>query len=116
MSLFAICNLFRLLNITKRPKLKRVIPPFPNLARNISCCARSTIYNLRCYKNRLIESNFVMFNRQIHVPKYTVLNIISNSLIINELYIEKCVLLTGGLEVSFSIVSFLNCLPDTLLI
>ena len=50
----------------------------------------------------LTESNFVMFNRRIHVPKYTVSNIISNSLIINELY-WKCVLLTGGLEVSFSI-------------
>ena len=34
----------------------------------------------------LIESNFVMFNRRTHVPKYTVSNIISNSLIINELH------------------------------
>ena len=36
--------------------------------------------------NILIESNFVMSNRRIHVPKYTVLNIMSISLIINELY------------------------------
>ena len=35
------------------------------------------------------------------MPK-NVLNIISNSLIINELYGKKSVLLTGGLEVSFS--------------
>ena len=34
----------------------------------------------------IIESNFVKFIRRIHVPKYTVSNIISNSLIINELY------------------------------
>ena len=52
----------------------------------------------------LIESTFVVFNRRLHVPKYTVSNIISNSLIINELLIEKYVLLSGGLEVSFSIV------------
>ena len=37
------------------------------------------------------------------MPKYTVLNIMSNSLIINELYRKICVVLTGGLEVSFSI-------------
>ena len=36
--------------------------------------------------NILIESNFVMFDRRIHVPKYTVLNIMSNGLIITELY------------------------------
>ena len=56
--------------------------------------------------NILIESNFVMFNRWIHVPKYTVSNIISNSLIINELHWKKCVLLTGGLEVSFSLYAY----------
>ena len=55
--------------------------------------------------NILIESNFVMFNRRIHVPKYTILNIMSNSLIINELLLKTCVVLTGGLEVSFSICS-----------
>ena len=38
------------------------------------------------------------------MPKYTVSNIISNSLRINELYIlKRCVVCTGGLEVSFSI-------------
>ena len=42
------------------------------------------------------------------MPKFTVSNIISNSLIINELY-RKCVLLTGGLEVSFGI--FLLTVP-----
>ena len=40
--------------------------------------------------NIVIESNIVIFNRQIHVPKYTVSNIISNSLIINELYRKMC--------------------------
>ena len=40
--------------------------------------------------NILIESNIVMFNRRIHVPKYTVSNIISNSLIINVLYWKMC--------------------------
>ena len=41
--------------------------------------------------NILIESNFVMFYRRIHVPKYNVPNIISNSLITNRGY-----LLFGG--------------------
>ena len=35
---------------------------------------------------RINEHAYVMFNRRIHVPKYTVSNIFSNSLIINELY------------------------------
>ena len=48
--------------------------------------------------NILIESTFAMFNRRLHVPKYTVLNIMSKRAIL-----KKCVVLTGGLEVSFSI-------------
>ena len=67
----------------------------------------------RSYVNILIELNFVMFNRRMHLPKYTVSNIISNSLIINELYWKKCILLTGGLEVSFSIVLSVMCLTHT---
>ena len=39
--------------------------------------------------NIVIESNFEMFNRRIHVPKYTVSNIISNSLIIKGLYCKN---------------------------
>ena len=41
------------------------------------------------------------------MPKYTVLNIMSNSLK-KMSYIEKCVLLTGGLEVSFSIFQYIH--------
>ena len=37
------------------------------------------------------------------MPRYTVPNFISNILIKDELYLERCVLITGGLEVSFSI-------------
>ena len=43
-----------------------------------------------------------MINRRVFVTKITVSNIISNGEQLMS-YIEKCVLLTGGLEVSFSI-------------
>ena len=55
---------------------------------SIVCYVQISVLLLYRYAslNILIESNFIMFNRRIHVPKLTVSNIISNSLIINEPY------------------------------
>ena len=62
--------------------------------------------------NILIESNCVMFNRRIHVSKYTVSNIISKQFNNKLVMLKKCVLLTGGLEVSFSIEKIFFHKPD----
>ena len=59
--------------------------------------------------NILIESNFVMINRRIFVTKITV-SILFQTVEQLMSYIEKCVLLTGGLEVSFSIYISIICI------